>query len=50
MGVRFRRSSFWRAVVALRFTSGIVLYDGETAAPFGEGLYAVPVRALWEMG
>jgi len=25
-----------------------VLYDGETAAGFGNGMYAVPVRALWE--
>lgn len=33
-----------------RFAAGVVLYDGETSAGFGEGLYAVPVRALWEMG
>ncbi len=31
-----------------RFVSGVVLYDGETSASFGEGLYAVPLRALWE--
>ena len=31
-----------------RFTAGVVLYDGETRAPFGEGFYAVPIRALWE--
>ncbi|HET8798508.1 MAG TPA: ATP-binding protein [Thermoanaerobaculia bacterium] len=31
-----------------RFTSGVVLYDGETTASFGENLFAVPVRALWE--
>ena len=31
-----------------RFTSGVVLYDGETSASFGDGMYAVPVRALWE--
>lgn len=31
-----------------RFAGGIVLYDGETSASFGEGLHAVPVRALWE--
>lgn len=30
------------------FTAGVVLYDGETAASFGEGLFAVPIRALWE--
>ena len=32
-----------------RFSTGVVLYDGETSAGFGDGLYAVPVRALWEM-
>lgn len=31
-----------------RFTNGIVLYDGETSAGFGDGMYAVPIRALWE--
>jgi uncharacterized protein len=32
-----------------RFAAGVVLYDGEIAAGFGERLYAVPIRALWEM-
>lgn len=31
-----------------RFAGGIVLYDGEVSASFGVGLYAVPLRALWE--
>jgi predicted AAA+ superfamily ATPase len=31
-----------------RFTAGIVLYDGESSASFGDGMHAVPVRALWE--
>ncbi len=31
-----------------RFKIGVVLYDGETTASFGEGLYAVPMRRLWE--
>lgn len=31
-----------------RFRAGIVLYDGESSVGFGEGLYAVPVRRLWE--
>jgi predicted AAA+ superfamily ATPase len=31
-----------------RFAAGVVIYDGETSAGFGDGLYAVPVRALWE--
>jgi hypothetical protein len=25
-----------------------VLYDGETCAPFGEGMHAVTIRSLWE--
>jgi len=31
-----------------RFAGGVVLYDGETSASFGDGLRAVPLRALWE--
>jgi predicted AAA+ superfamily ATPase len=31
-----------------RFVRGVVLYDGETSASFGENLYAVPIRRLWE--
>jgi hypothetical protein len=31
-----------------RFAGGVVLYDGETSAGFGDGLYAVPIRTLWE--
>lgn len=31
-----------------RFACGVVLYDGETSASFGEKLFAVPVRALWD--
>lgn len=30
------------------FACGVVLYDGETSAGFGDGMYAVPIRALWE--
>lgn len=32
-----------------RFVAGVVLYDGEATVPFGERLYAVPLRRLWEM-
>ena len=32
-----------------RFTGGVVLYDGEASVRFDEGLYAVPLRLLWEM-
>jgi len=31
-----------------RFAGGVVLYDGETSASFGDGLHAVPLRTLWE--
>ena len=31
-----------------RFAGGVVLYDGETSASFGDGLFAVPIRSLWE--
>lgn len=31
-----------------RFTCGVVLYDGDLSVGFGDGLYAVPLRALWE--
>lgn len=30
------------------FRSGVVLYDGEMTASFGEGMFAVPLRTLWE--
>ena len=32
-----------------RFASGVVLYDGEASASFGDALYAVPMSRLWEM-
>jgi hypothetical protein len=44
----FRGLRKLREAVGSRFTTGVVLYDGEMSAPFGEGLYAVPIRALWE--
>ena len=31
-----------------KFASGVVLYDGETSASFGDRMHAVPLRALWE--
>jgi predicted AAA+ superfamily ATPase len=31
------------------FAAGVVLYDGDTCASFGVGLYAVPLRLLWDM-
>lgn len=32
-----------------RFAAGAMLYDGEVSVGFGEGLFAIPIRALWEM-
>jgi predicted AAA+ superfamily ATPase len=37
-----------RQATGKRFAAGIVLYDGESSASFGDGLFAVPIRALWE--
>lgn len=31
-----------------RFACGVVLYDGEVNARFGDRLHAVPIRRLWE--
>ena len=31
-----------------RFACGVVVYDGEMSARFGDRLYAVPIRRLWE--
>jgi len=36
------------AATGRRFVAGVVLYDGETSARFGSGLFAVPISALWE--
>jgi hypothetical protein len=33
-----------------RFVAGAVLYDGESSVGFGPGLFAVPIRALWDHG
>lgn len=44
----FRSLRKLRDAAGKRFAAGVVLYDGETSASFGDGLYAVPLRALWE--
>jgi len=31
-----------------KFTFGAILYDGELCASFGDNMYAVPIRMLWE--
>jgi hypothetical protein len=43
----FRGLRKLQAAAGDRFAGGVVLYDGETAVPFGPRLYAVPIRALW---
>jgi len=37
-----------RDVAGARLAGGVVLYDGETSAGFGDRLHVVPLRALWE--
>lgn len=32
-----------------RLVAGVVLYDGEASVRFGPKLYAIPIRALWEL-
>lgn len=44
----FRGLQKLRQAAGNRFTVGVVLYDGELMASFGDDLYAVPIRALWE--
>lgn len=44
----FRGLRKLREVAGKRFAGGVVLYDGEASASFGDGLHAVPLRALWE--
>ena len=44
----FRGMRKLREAAGNRFAAGIVLYDGEVTASFGDGFFAVPFRALWE--
>ncbi|HMN10670.1 MAG TPA: ATP-binding protein [Gemmatimonadaceae bacterium] len=43
----FRGLRKLREATGRRFSAGVVLYDGETSAPFGEGLHALPMSTLW---
>jgi hypothetical protein len=45
----FRGLRKLREAAGKRFSAGVVLYDGEASVGFGEGLFAVPIRALWEL-
>ncbi len=44
----FRGLRKLEAAAGRHFRAGVVLYDGETTAPFGERFHAVPLRHLWE--
>lgn len=46
----FRGLKKLREAAGDRFLTGVVLYDGESVAGFGDKLYAVPIHALWETG
>jgi predicted AAA+ superfamily ATPase len=48
MEKEFRGLKKLRETTGERFAAGVVVYDGEHVAGFGEKLYAVPIRALWE--
>lgn len=37
-----------RSAAGQRFVAGVVLYDGTATIAFGDGLFAVPLRNLWE--
>ncbi|MCX5973317.1 MAG: DUF4143 domain-containing protein, partial [Coprothermobacterota bacterium] len=44
----FRGLLALREATGARFVAGVVLYDGETSTSFGDRLFAIPLRALWE--
>jgi hypothetical protein len=44
----FRGLRKLQAAAGERSVAGAVLYDGESSVSFGPGLFAVPIRALWE--
>lgn len=37
-----------KAATGRRFAGGVVVYDGETCVSYGDRLYAVPLRLLWD--
>ena len=45
----FRGLRKLRDAAGKRFVAGVVLYDGSATASFSDGLFAVPVRRLWDM-
>lgn len=43
----FRGLRKLRQAAGTAFRGGVVLYDGELCAGFGDGMFAVPIRFLW---
>jgi predicted AAA+ superfamily ATPase len=43
----FRGLVHMRERIGRRLITGVVLYTGEHTLPFGEGLWALPLNALW---
>lgn len=43
----FRGLKRLRQATGRAFSSGVVLYDGDSVLPFGDYLFAVPISALW---
>jgi predicted AAA+ superfamily ATPase len=44
----FRGLRKLRDAAGKQFAAGVVLYDGTAATSFGDSLFAVPLRSLWE--
>lgn len=44
----FRGLRKLREAAGQRFKSGVVLYDGTATSSFGDALFAVPIRRVWE--
>ena len=44
----FRGLRKLREAATQRFRSGVVLYDGTASVSFGDGLFALPLRRVWE--
>jgi hypothetical protein len=45
----FRALAKVRDTVGARFAAGVVLYDGESSLRFGDRMFAVPIRAMWDL-
>ena len=46
----FRGLRRLKAAAGGQFVAGVLLYNGRTGGSFGDGLYALPFRSLWETG